>query len=221
MRQRLTFSSYRLAPEDPFPAAVDDSWAALLWVAEHGKEKLNINPGNLGVGGASAGGNLAAVMAQRAVTHGGPLIRTQALTIPITDNTLSVDTGSSWKENQHTPLLDPEMVMWFRNSYLPKKEDWANPDASPLLWKGDWSKLPPAIIVVAGLDILRDEGLAFGEKLRDAGVNVQSTNFEDQTHIFAAMSGVLEDARRGITVMCEGLHDAFYNKESILARANI
>ncbi|KAJ3499530.1 hypothetical protein NLG97_g258 [Lecanicillium saksenae] len=133
----------------------------------------------------------------------------------------TVDNSKSWNEQQHSPSLSAEMMMWFRDFYLPKKADWSNPEASPLLWTGDWSKLPPAVVIVAGMDVLRDEGEAFGEKLRQAGVNVQVTTFIDQPHIFPAMSGALEDGRRAITIMCESLYDAFYNNNSIFARPNI
>ncbi|XWW98390.1 hypothetical protein V2A60_006390 [Cordyceps javanica] len=210
-----------LAPEHPFPAAVDDSWAALLWVATEGKARLNINVDNLAVGGSSAGANLAAVMAQRAVSRGAPSIKTQLLSIPVTDNTRTVDNDACWRDLQHSPALSAEMMMWFRDNYLPRAADWPNPEASPLLWRGDWSALPPAVVVVAGMDVLRDEGQAFGEKLRAAGVEAQVTTFQDQPHIFPAMSGVLEDARRAVTVMCESLHDSFYNDRLMSARSNI
>ncbi|EGX91130.1 lipase, putative [Cordyceps militaris CM01] len=188
-----------LAPEHPFPAAVDDAWAALLWVASKGKARLSINPDNLAVGGSSAGGNLAAVMAQRAASAaargGGPRIKTQLLNIPVTDNTRTVDNNECWRDLQHSPALSADMMLWFRNCYLPQRgaADWADPEASPLLWHGDWSALPPAVIIVAGLDVLRDEGEAFAAKLTRAGVQARVTTFPDQPHIFPAMSGVLED----------------------------
>ncbi|KAJ6781408.1 hypothetical protein PWT90_02245 [Aphanocladium album] len=220
--ERANIVINRLAPEHVFPAAVDDAWAALLWVASAaGKERLNINLENLAVAGDSAGGNLAAVMAQRAVTRGGPLIKTQLLDIPVMDNTATVDNNPCWREQQHAPSLPAEQMMWFRNFYLPNEADWSHPDASPLLWAGDWSKLPPAVMIVAGMDVLRDEGEAFGAKLKQAGVNVQVTTFADQTHTFPVMSGALESGRRAITIMCDSLRDAFYNKNSIFARSNI
>ena len=200
---------------------MDDAWAALLWVVTEGKARLNINVDNLAVGGSSAGANLAAVMAQRAASRGGPSIKTQLLNIPVTDNTQTVENSACWRDLQYSPALSADLMMWFRNNYLPDKPDWSHPEASPLRWTGDWSTLPPAVIVVAGLDVLRDEGEAFGQKLKQAGVNVQVSTFQDQPHIFPAMSGVLEDARRAITIMCESMHDSFYKNNSIFARSKI
>ncbi|OAA70699.1 Alpha/beta hydrolase fold-3 [Cordyceps fumosorosea ARSEF 2679] len=215
---------YRLAPEHPFPAAVDDAWAALLWVAAEGKSALNINPDNIGVGGSSAGGNLAAVMAQRAASssHGStPRVAAQLLNIPVTDNTRTPASCACWRDLQHSPALSADMMLWFRAGYLPRAGDAENPEASPLLWRGDWAALPPAVVVVAGLDVLRDEGEAFGERLRRAGVRARVVTFPDQPHIFPAMSGVLEDGRRAITVMCEGLREVFYQGSSVDTRSNI
>ncbi len=200
---------------------MDDAWAALLWVATDGQARLGINVDKLAVGGGSAGGNLAAVVAQRAASRGGPSIKTQLLNIPVTDNSLTVDNSACWSDLQHSPALSADLMLWFRDQYLPDKADWRHPEASPLLWAGDWSALPPAVIVVAGLDVLRDEGEAFGAKLKQAGVSTQVTVFEDQPHIFPAMSGALEDARRAVTIMCESLHDSFYNNGSSFARSNI
>ncbi|KAM3506737.1 hypothetical protein MY10362_002197 [Beauveria mimosiformis] len=191
----------KLAPEHVFPAAVDDAWAALLWVSAQGPARLNIDAANLAVGGTSAGGNLAAVMAQRAAAAAGPAIKTQFLSIPVTDNTRTPDNSACWRDLQHSPALSADIMLWFRDCYLrgpaAAAAAWAGPEAGPLLWTGDWSALPPAVVVVAGLDVLRDEGEAFAAKLRRAGVSVRLAVFHDQPHVFPSMSGVLEDGRRG------------------------
>ncbi|KAF1732712.1 AB hydrolase superfamily protein [Beauveria bassiana] len=207
----------KLAPEHAFPAAVDDAWAALLWVSKEGPARLGIDAANLAVGGTSAGGNLAAVMAQRAAAaRGGPAIKTQLLSIP---RVLARPAALARALGRHYAVV-PRLLS--ARGGPAAAAAWAHPEASPLLWTGDWSALPPAVVVVAGLDVLRDEGEAFAAKLRQAGVGVRLAMFHDQPHVFPSMSGVLEDGRRAVTFMCESLHDSFYgNDDSIVARSNI
>ncbi|OTB00700.1 hypothetical protein M426DRAFT_324061 [Hypoxylon sp. CI-4A] len=201
---------YRLAPEDPFPAAVDDCWESVLWVLDQGKEILNLDTSKLATGGSSAGGNLAAIMCQRAAVLGSPKFSLQLLSVPVTDNTAGTKNSRSWRENEHTPALPAPKMMWYREHYLPNKSDWSHPEASPLFWEGDWSKLPPAVIVVGELDVLRDEGLRFGEKLRIAGVNAEVHIMEGQPHPFIAMDGVLDAGKEAITYFCDALKEAMY-----------
>ncbi|PFH58443.1 hypothetical protein XA68_13671 [Ophiocordyceps unilateralis] len=206
---------YRLAPENPFPAAVQDAWEVALWLATTGPSLLFINPERLCIGGSSAGGNLAAVISQRAVSSSSVRLsfRLQLLIVPVTDNTADPSNNVSYAANEHAPVLSVAQMMWYRNHYLPDRGDWANPEASPLLWTGDWAALPPAVVVVAGLDPLRHEGERFAARLRDAGVDVRLRVFEGQPHAFAAMDGVLEDGRRAITWLCEALRDAMYGSK--------
>ncbi|KAI0107295.1 Alpha/Beta hydrolase protein [Hypoxylon sp. NC0597] len=201
---------YRLAPENPFPAAVDDCWESVLWVLGQGKEVLNLDTSKLATGGSSAGGNLAAIMCQRAATLGSPKFSLQLLSVPVTDNTADTSNSKSWNENQHTPALPAPKMMWYRNHYLPNKSDWSHPEASPLLWEGDWSKLPYAVIVVGELDVLRDEGCQFGEKLRRAGVNADIHVMKGQPHPFIAMDGVLDAGKEAITYFCDALKKTMY-----------
>ncbi|KAI1209795.1 alpha/beta hydrolase fold-domain-containing protein [Annulohypoxylon truncatum] len=201
---------YRLAPEDPFPAAVDDSWESVLWVLGEGKKVLHLDTTKLATGGSSAGGNLAAIMCQRAAALGSPNFSLQLLSVPVTDNTADTTNSVSWKENQHTPALPAPKMMWYRNHYLPNQSDWSHPEASPLLWEGDWSKLPRAVIVVGELDVLRDEGQQFGEKLRNAGVAADVHLMKGQPHPFIAMDGVLDAGRDAITYFCDALREAMY-----------
>ncbi|GKT65532.1 lipase 2 [Colletotrichum tofieldiae] len=201
---------YRLAPEDPFPAAVDDCWESLLWAISTGVGKLNLDTSRIALGGSSAGGNLTAIMCQRATKRSEiPPIAVQLLSVPVADNTATVDSQkpehASWKENEFTPALPAEKMMWYRYHYLPVKETWEHPEASPLLWQGDWSKLPPAVVVVGELDVLRSEGEAIGEKLQDAGVQVDLHIMKGQPHPFIAMDEALEDGRRAITLFCDKL----------------
>ncbi|WYZ35941.1 hypothetical protein EsH8_X_000588 [Colletotrichum jinshuiense] len=201
---------YRLAPEDPFPAAVDDCWESFLWAISDGVEKLNLDTSRIAVGGSSAGGNLTAIVCQRATRRADiPPIAVQLLSVPVADNTATVDSTksdhASWKENEFTPALPAEKMMWYRRHYLPDEKTWAHPEASPLLWEGDWSKLPPAVVVVGELDVLRSEGEAIGKKLQDAGVKVDVHVMKGQPHPFIAMDEALKDGARAISLFCDKL----------------
>ncbi|KAH8809343.1 alpha/beta hydrolase fold-domain-containing protein [Xylogone sp. PMI_703] len=202
---------YRLAPEDPFPAAVEDCWEAVLWVLREdgGRSILELDTSKIGTGGSSAGGNLAAIMCQRAAARSGPKISVQLLSVPVMDNTADPSNNVSYKENEHAPGLPAEKMLWYRKHYLPHEQDWAHPEASPLLWQGDWARLPYAVIVVGELDVLRSEGQQFAEKLQQAGVRVDLHVMHGQPHPFLAMDGALEDGRRAITYFVEGLKAAF------------
>ncbi|KAI1099701.1 alpha/beta hydrolase fold-domain-containing protein [Jackrogersella minutella] len=208
---------YRLAPEDPFPAAVDDSWESVLWVLGQGKKILQLDITKLATGGSSAGGNLAAIMCQRAAVLGSPRFSLQLLSVPVTDNTADTENNISWKENQHTPALPAPKMMWYRKHYLPEKSDWSHPEASPLLWEGDWSKLPRAVIVVGELDVLRHEGQQFGDKLHRAGVAADVHLMKGQPHPFIAMDGVLDAGREAITHFCDALKETMYPASDPLA----
>lgn len=104
-------------------------------------------------------------------------------------------------------------MLWYRNHYPPDRADWAHLEASPLLWTGDWSKLPPTVIVLGELDVLRHEGEQLGAKLADAGVGADVHVLKGQPHPFLAMDGVLEDGRRAITWMCDAMRDVMYGAE--------
>ncbi|KAF6816012.1 lipase 2 [Colletotrichum plurivorum] len=201
---------YRLAPEDPFPAAVEDCWESLLWAISKGAETLNLDTSRLALSGSSAGANLTTVLCQRATARPEiPRIAVQLLSVPVADNTATVDSPklehASWRENEFTPALPAEKMMWYRHHYLPDRSTWSHPEASPLLWEGEWSKLPPAVIVAGELDVLRSEGEALGKKLKDAGVEVDLHVMKGQPHPFIAMDEALEDGRRAITLFCDKL----------------
>ncbi|KAH7377105.1 Alpha/Beta hydrolase protein [Plectosphaerella cucumerina] len=201
---------YRLAPEDPFPAAIDDCWEALLWALWSGPDDLGIDMSGLALGGSSAGANIATVLCQRATRRPDiPRISFQLLSVPVADNTAEVGSQNpahaSWTENEFTPALPAEKMTWYRHHYLPDPSAWAHPEASPLLWEGDWSMMPPAVMVLGELDVLRSEGEALGKKMSDAGVQVETTIMPGQPHPFIAMDGVLEDGKRAITLFVDGL----------------
>ncbi|KND90719.1 AB hydrolase superfamily protein [Tolypocladium ophioglossoides CBS 100239] len=201
---------FRLAPENPFPAAVDDAWEAVLWVLGPGEDTLHLDTSKMAVGGSSAGGNLAAVVCQRAAARGSPVFRLQLQSAPVLDNTADTTNNASYAENEHAPALPAAKMLWYRDLYLPDQRQRSHPEASPLLWPGDWSALPPAVIVLGELDVLRHEGELFGRKLADAGVRADVHVLKGQPHSFLATAGALEDGRRAVTWFCDGMLSAMY-----------
>ena len=180
---------YRLAPEHRFPAGVEDCDAATRWVSDHAAD-LGADPARLAVAGDSAGGNLAAVVARRSRDRGGPPIAFQLLIYPATDMTRSL---ASHTENGTGYLLETDTMTWFLDHYL-GGADARQPDASPLFAE-DLSGLPPALVVTAEFDPLRDEGEAYAERLAEAGVAVTSSRYDGMIHGFYGMDRVIDTAR--------------------------
>jgi acetyl esterase/lipase len=183
---------YRLAPEHRFPAAVDDAWAALQWIAAHAAE-LGGDPARIAVGGDSAGGNLAAVMALRAAERGGPALAFQLLVYPVLDCDFA---RPSYLAHGEGYVLTRKGMEWFWNHYLPDAAARRDPDASPL-HAASLAGQPPALLLLAGLDVLADEGEAYAERLRAAGVPVTVKRYADAIHGFLGMT-VTAPARRGL-----------------------
>ena len=179
---------YRLAPEHKFPAAVDDAVAATQWIADNATS-LGIDPARLMVGGDSAGGNLAAVVSLHA-REAGPKIAGQVLIYPATDFAM---THPSHSEPETSCLLTHSVIRWFRDHYLnglSDGEDWRASPARVANLKG----LPPAYVLTAGADPLRDEGDEYAARLRDAGVAVKHETFPGQFHGFITMGKLLSKA---------------------------
>ena len=191
---------YRLAPEAPFPAAVDDCLAATRHVFSNA-EKLKVNPGQVAVGGDSAGGNLAAVVA----LHRQRPLAFQLLIYPATDQRCNTD---SHRRNGEGYLLTREAIEFFRRCYLPEKEHWADWRASPLL-AASHAGLPPAFVLTAGYDPLRDEGREYAERLARAGVEVSYRDYSDMVHGFLLFGGVLDTANTAVADCCAALRGAF------------
>jgi acetyl esterase len=181
---------YRLAPEHRYPAAAEDCFAATKWVAEHAGE-LGIDPKRLAIGGDSAGGNLAAVVALMAREPRGPALRHQLLIYPVTDADF---TRPSYRENAEGYLLSTKAMEWFWNHYVPDSAQRAEPFASPLRAK-DLAGLPPAFVLTAEYDPLRDEGEAYAKRLQQAGVATQLKRYDGAIHGFFAM-GLLAQVGR-------------------------
>lgn len=191
---------YRLAPEHRYPAAADDAWTALQWADEHMSEIAG-TPVPLVVMGDSAGGNLAAVAAQKARDAGRPKIASQVLVYPVTDADLDTDTYTD-PENQL--LLARESMVWFWDHYAPDPVSRLNPDASPNR-ATDLSGLAPAIVLTAEHDPLRAEGEAYAGRLRAAGVPVEQRRFAGQMHGFFTMVGLLPGSAEAIGYVTEQL----------------
>jgi len=185
---------YRLAPEHRFPAALEDCHAATQWVAADA-EQLGVDAGRIAVGGDSAGGNLAAVVSIQCRDAGGPKLGLQVLVYPVTDCT-SFDT-ESYREFGEDHYLTRGMMDYFIEHYFATAQDRALPDASPLLAK-DLRGLPPALVITAECDPLRDEGEAYAARLAAAGVTVTCTRYPGVFHPFFSLAGIMEDGRKAV-----------------------
>ena len=185
---------YRLAPEHPHPAAVDDVWAATQWVAAHGEE-LGADPSRLAVAGDSAGGNLAAVVAQLARDTAGPPITFQLLWYPATTWDTSLP---SFTENADAPILAVDAVAQFSRWYAKGVELSTAPSTLVPARATDLTALPPAYIAVAGHDPLRDDGVRYGELLAAAGVPVEVHNAETLVHGYLGYAGVVPAATEAV-----------------------
>src|SRR5580700_5943065 len=194
---------YRLAPEHPFPAAVDDCYAAVRWVAEHSGE-IGADPGRLAVGGDSAGGNLAAGVALRARAD-GPALAGQLLVYPNTDQ-LADD--ESMRAADDPFLFNHHSVAWYRQHYLASPGDAANPLASPLRAKS-LAGLPPALVITAECDPLRDQGEAYARRLADEGVQVELSRYAGMAHGFFTMAGTVDASGAALAQAAARLREWF------------
>jgi len=181
---------YRMGPEHKFPAAVEDSFAALKWVHANARE-LGANPARIGVHGDSAGANLAAVTALLARDAGSPRLRLQSLVYPVADYGLAG--GSYQKYAQGYGLLTRESMVWFRNHYLRRPDEAEDWRASPIK-ATSLSGVAPAIVITAECDVLHDDGERYAEALRRAGVPVEYKEYAGMIHGFFGMMPAVDDA---------------------------
>jgi acetyl esterase len=184
---------YRLAPEDKFPAAIEDAYTALCWVHDHA-DQFNCDPRRIAVSGDSAGGNLAAVVCLMTRDRGGPGITFQALIYPITDCDFE---RHSYRTNAEGYFLTRREMIWFWNQYVSSPDQMRNPYASPLL-APSLQNLPPASILIAEYDPLCDEGEAYAEALRAAGVEVTLLRYDGMIHAFVRRVQQFEMARKAV-----------------------
>lgn len=195
---------YRLAPEHKYPAAVEDAYAALKWVAANAND-LQIDPNRIAVSGDSAGGNIAAALCLMTRDRGGPPIAFQVLIYPITDCDLD---RPSYHENADGYFLTRSQMGWFWQHYVPSLEQRSEPYASPLRATSH-AGLPPALILTAEYDPLRDEGEAFAEVLRAAGVAAKVHRYDGMIHAFIKRVDQFDDAMVAIRQIGNALRQQF------------
>jgi acetyl esterase len=196
--------AYRRAPENPFPAGLEDCYAATRWVAEHGAER-GLEADRIAVGGASAGGNLAAAVALLALERGGPRLAFQLLVYPPLDHRAVIP---SMRERQDRPFFSPEDAAWCWSHYLAEPADGESPLASPLR-ASDLRGLPPALVITAELDPLRDEGELYAARLREANVPTEVVRFDGVMHGFFSLPERLDAAAEAQALAASALKRAF------------
>jgi acetyl esterase len=194
---------YRLAPEHPFPAAVEDSYYAVLWASKNAGG-FGGDESRIAVGGDSAGGNLAAVVTQIARDRGQPALKHQLLIYPVTDAACNTP---SYSQNAEGYFLTKAAMQWFWGHYLGRDADPSNPLASPLR-AHSFKGLPPAMVITAEYDPLRDEGESYANRLRDAGIPVQLTRYEGMIHGFFTMGAILDQGRKALEQAAAALRTA-------------
>lgn len=203
----VAFVDYRLAPEHPFPAAHEDAWQATRWLAAHART-FGGDPEHLALMGDSAGGNLVTQIARKALEQGGPRIAHQVLLCPWVDLRDEAEEADAFRHFGSGPWLSTESLRWFRGHYLGSARDLWNPRISPLLAE-DFGNLPPATVITAEFDILRDQGRAYAERLQAAGVPVTHREVPGMLHDFTVLPGVFTPAHDVLDQIADILNAAF------------
>ncbi|MCH7323963.1 alpha/beta hydrolase [Solibacillus sp. MA9] len=198
---------YRRAPEYKFPVPLEDCYEAALWVAKNAGEWQGDST-KISIGGDSAGGNLATCVALKARDEQGPTFVSQILIYPVTDLSFSTN---SYKENGEGYFLTQDSMEWFARHYINTEEDKLNPYVAPLLTE-DLSNLPPAVVITAGYDPLCDEGLAYANRLQEAGIQVEYTCYEGMIHGFFWMAGIMDKGKQAIEQVSRHLQESFTSK---------
>ncbi|HEY9163805.1 MAG TPA: alpha/beta hydrolase, partial [Magnetovibrio sp.] len=194
---------YRLAPKHPFPAALDDARIAAKWLCDHA-DVIHADPARLAIGGDSAGANLATTACRLLHSTDGQAFRYQLLIYPMLDLRLNQPSVQSFGEGYR---LTADILRWFVTCYVPEMDRVSDPLISPLL-APDLSSLPASLVLTAGFDPLRDEGLAYAAALRQAGVTCETMDYGDMIHGFCNMPGSLQQARNALAVLGRKLAEA-------------
>jgi acetyl esterase len=196
---------YRLAPEYKYPTAAEDCYAATVWTTENAAD-LNIDPNFIAVGGDSAGGNLAAVVSMMARDKGGPKLAFQLLVYPVTSHYHS--NMASYTENAEGYFLTRDVMVWFWDSYLNDVSESQHAYAAPLEC-ADLSGLPPAFVTTVEFDPLRDEGEAYADRLREAGVPVSHKRYDSTIHGAFTMGAAVDKGRQMLEDSAAALRAAY------------
>lgn len=204
----VVFVNYSLSPEAKYPTAIEEAYAVLKWIAEYGLEN-GLDPERLAVTGDSVGGNMTAAVTIMSKQRGGPIIRQQAMFYPVTDATFNTETSHEFAEGY---WLRRDGMQWFWDQYTTDPEERHQPTASPLLATVEQLQgLPPALIMVGQADVLRDEGEAYANKLREAGVRVTAVRFQATIHDFLLLNAIANTAatRGAMTLAINWLRQGF------------
>jgi acetyl esterase len=207
---------YRLAPENKFPAALEDALAATQWTAKHARS-FNGDPERLSIGGDSAGGSLAAAVTHIVRDQGGPALIYQVLLYPSTDHSAALDTTKTGFEYTINTL---ERIHLHSESYLNSWEDATNPYASPLLAQ-NFANLPPALVITAEYDFLYEQGQRYAERLQAAGVQVTHKHYSDMMHGFISLAAFLDQGKQGLIEVGTTLRGALYASHKLLVASNL
>lgn len=197
---------YRLAPEHPFPAQLEDAYAAVEWASEFAGD-ISGDPDRIAVGGDSAGGNLAAAVSLMARDQDGPDLTHQLLIYPAVASP-TVHAFDSYEENAEGYFLERESMAWYYDKWLSSDADARNAYMAPLLAR-DLSGVPSATVITAGFDPLRDEGIEYAERLAQAGVDVHHENYDAMIHGFVSLKAQIDAGEEAMDLLADELSSAF------------
>ncbi|RDI80521.1 hypothetical protein Vi05172_g9487 [Venturia inaequalis] len=205
---------YRLAPEHPYPAAVNDTVESLRWVCSIGKDLFSLDLDRIAVGGTSAGANLAIVLCLKAAQDVDIRICFQLLIVPVIDNTATAD--GIWRQNCNAPWLTPSRMIWYRRMYMPLEDDWRKWDSSPhLAPEALLKRLPPTWMAISEQDLLAPEARLFAQQLDQLKVPVTVCEIKGGTHSILALCGILRKGKVMMREAAEALKDGFHRENCV------